>query len=537
MNKKFIWIIALVVLFIPTYLIIYNLSVLYSDVLMVENVQRVSLSAPGRISFDFDERDEIRRFIGMVDRAQRLSGSVNPDASDYRRLELVFFKGRREIKFDLYLSLDPRDCLLRDDSGAVFRIDAEDASRILGHSISDILYPHYNIPETIFINGQIGVIVHPAVYEWQLRKSDGRFHDSSIPTPIRETNDVTIFSGVDFDVEFALAPSTLSIVIYQDGSVVYDDLFENRGAFSLDFNTQLRIELIAVWLASDDHEYQGMAKFILDAHYDVPVSFDISSTQARPGEIIVVSAYNVNDSDTLHISVDDKIITRFYYMSGKWAAFVPICADSRGSRVITLSADSTIEDTVYTINITDPTFGRMERGASDENVEAHLSERAQGARTAGFNSIFATDTSDTPLWTASFRMPTDLDAPVFMNFGTLLIINRGRGRSNLGVDLEVPLGSSVLASNRGIVVYTGNLPETGNLVVIDHGLGIRSWYRHLDSIGVNVGDTIERGQEIGKAGRTGLWLGRIRLHFGISVGDVFVNPITVINDGIMPDNR
>ena len=76
----------------------------------------------------------------------------------------------------------------------------------------------------------------------------------------------------------------------------------------------------------------------------------------------------------------------------------------------------------------------------------------------------------------------------------------------------------------GIVVHADDLGIYGNCVVLDHGLGVQSLYGHLSSIGVKVGDKVEKGQEIGRSGQTGL-AGGDHLHFTTLVGGEQVTPV------------
>ena len=63
----------------------------------------------------------------------------------------------------------------------------------------------------------------------------------------------------------------------------------------------------------------------------------------------------------------------------------------------------------------------------------------------------------------------------------------------------------------------------GRTVIIDHGMGLQSLYAHLSSIGVKVGVMVEKGQELGRSGMTGLAAGD-HLHFGMFLQGVPVNP-------------
>ena len=95
---------------------------------------------------------------------------------------------------------------------------------------------------------------------------------------------------------------------------------------------------------------------------------------------------------------------------------------------------------------------------------------------------------------------------------------------HLGFDLAVTANVPVSAAQRGVVVHADDLGIYGNCVIIDHGLGVQSLYGHLSSIGVKVGDKVEKGQEIGRSGQTGL-AGGDHLHFTTLVGGEQVTPV------------
>jgi murein DD-endopeptidase MepM/ murein hydrolase activator NlpD len=95
---------------------------------------------------------------------------------------------------------------------------------------------------------------------------------------------------------------------------------------------------------------------------------------------------------------------------------------------------------------------------------------------------------------------------------------------HLGFDLAVTKNVPVVAANAGTVVSAHWLGIYGNCVVLDHGMGVQSLYGHLSSIDVKVGDTVTRGQTIGRSGMTGLAAGD-HLHFTMLVGGHPVNPV------------
>ena len=97
-------------------------------------------------------------------------------------------------------------------------------------------------------------------------------------------------------------------------------------------------------------------------------------------------------------------------------------------------------------------------------------------------------------------------------------------QTHLGFDLAVTARVAVAAANRGTVVLASWLGIYGNCIVIDHGQGVQSLYGHLSSFDVKVGDTVVRGQTIGRSGMTGL-AGGDHLHFTMLVGGQMVNPV------------
>jgi len=97
-------------------------------------------------------------------------------------------------------------------------------------------------------------------------------------------------------------------------------------------------------------------------------------------------------------------------------------------------------------------------------------------------------------------------------------------QTHLGFDLARVVNSPIQAGNRGKIVHAGPLGIYGNCVIIDHGMGVQSLYAHLSSIRVNVGDMVEKAQELGRSGMTGL-AGGDHLHFTQLINGQMVNPV------------
>lgn len=140
--------------------------------------------------------------------------------------------------------------------------------------------------------------------------------------------------------------------------------------------------------------------------------------------------------------------------------------------------------------------------------------------------IFATATPDR-LWEGAFRIPLD-GARNAKNFGRRRVLNGEPGSPHSGVDFPAAVGTPVHAAQRGRVVLAQELFFSGNTVVIDHGLGVYSFYGHMESLNVATDDTVEKGALLGKVGSTGRVTGP-HLHWGLTVNQARVNPIGILS--------
>jgi murein DD-endopeptidase MepM/ murein hydrolase activator NlpD len=94
---------------------------------------------------------------------------------------------------------------------------------------------------------------------------------------------------------------------------------------------------------------------------------------------------------------------------------------------------------------------------------------------------------------------------------------------HIGVDYKAKVGTEVMAVNRGVVRINGFYRNYGKTIVIDHGLGLMTFYLHLSKTNVKVGDNVERGQVIGLSGDSGYTQGP-HLHFGVNINEVAIDP-------------
>ncbi len=141
-------------------------------------------------------------------------------------------------------------------------------------------------------------------------------------------------------------------------------------------------------------------------------------------------------------------------------------------------------------------------------------------------SRLAARSSGPPLWEGAFLQLRN--SKVTATFGDQrTYVYKGKVISHathLGYDLASVSHAPVSAANYGRVIFTGFIGIYGNVVIVDHGLGLFSLYAHLSRYVVKKGDVVKKGQIIGYTDSTGL-AGGDHLHFGILLSGHPVNPV------------
>ena len=133
-----------------------------------------------------------------------------------------------------------------------------------------------------------------------------------------------------------------------------------------------------------------------------------------------------------------------------------------------------------------------------------------------------TEQQTTDVAGSGFRWP--VRGRVISTFG-----QKPNGMRNEGINISVPMGTSVRAAESGVVAYAGNeLKGYGNLVLIRHENGWVTAYAHNSSLFVKRGDTVKRGDIIAKVGQTGS-VTSPQLHFEVRKGASAVDPLKYLD--------
>jgi murein DD-endopeptidase MepM/ murein hydrolase activator NlpD len=247
----------------------------------------------------------------------------------------------------------------------------------------------------------------------------------------------------------------------------------------------------------------------------------ISNLSPVQGEVLIIEISNIKQKSTLEIqnhfspsSVLQQTHTARFYLP------------------IEFKASATTYPLTITIN-NKPYTSLLEVKAYEFN-EQHFSIDTELIKNTSGNPLAVNEFKATmgPLyetsepieyWQSNFIIPV-ANASISSNFGDKRYINGSKTPSRHGgIDYAISCGTDVSASNSGKVDYAGFLILTGNTVVIDHGLGLKTHYYHMEDLNVKTGDLVNQGKTIGHVGTTGVSTG-CHLHFQAMIKTQQFNP-------------
>ena len=106
--------------------------------------------------------------------------------------------------------------------------------------------------------------------------------------------------------------------------------------------------------------------------------------------------------------------------------------------------------------------------------------------------------------------------------------------SHTGIDLMAPYGTDVIATGGGVVVEVLKQNKgLGNMVIIDHGDGLRTTYAHLSDIYVAINQRVKRGKVIGRVGNSGTSFST-SLHYEVRKGGRALDPVNYFFANLSP---
>ena len=215
---------------------------------------------------------------------------------------------------------------------------------------------------------------------------------------------------------------------------------------------------------------------------------------------------------------------RAYPYQNRYRAVIGFSIDDPGNenyflRVKARDLAGNISDYHYKVYMKKTKFGMLSFTLKPKNMEMLMPDviRADWKK---IEDVVSRENND-KYYHGKFITPTA--GRISMTFGLNEVINGAESGKHRGLDFANAAGTSIVASNSGIVRLSEYLPAHGNTVVIDHGQGIYTYYAHMKKLLVMSGTGVKKGQAIGLMGATGVATGP-HLHFAVSLHNLRVDP-------------
>ncbi|MBQ8248865.1 MAG: M23 family metallopeptidase [Clostridia bacterium] len=474
---------------------------------------------------DSEDMKDINGFVSINDNAESRSSLPSEIVSDSGLFEFKYYNYDRVQVYKYYFSSDTNNAYFVDSRDNCYQIVSEDAASFLSTKYARCLYDTTAFP-TMTISEET---LLPVEAKWEYQTYGGAYVALDGIETSAKSDRVYEMKGA-FALSFDNQPDDIRVTVTADGSTLYTGVYEEI------VNTSLEGRTIDVHVEADWYEnpaFSGKATYDFKAKILVPAAFYLGRTEVEPGEFVVISARNVDDPSAIKFTSDPDIgYTPVFFQDGIYArALVPINMNFDGTEVHITCTYGEVSQPM-TLNIKKKTFGSSSIAVTPTVVSQTRTETTMNTFKEAMAPIIA-ETEATPLWEGTFHEGT-AGGNVRIGFGRYVTIT---GTSETfrheGCDYIVKYGEDIMAMNNGKVVFAGYLDYSGYMVVIDHGLGLKSWYAHLnDNIPVQVGDTVAKGDVIGHGGTTGFTSLDPICHIAVSVYDVPVSQYDLWDNGV-----
>ena len=155
-----------------------------------------------------------------------------------------------------------------------------------------------------------------------------------------------------------------------------------------------------------------------------------------------------------------------------------------------------------------------------EKAEQERIKKQKAAEEAKAKSVASTTRVAATGSISGMALSIPVNGTISSRFGA---VSSSRSSAHTGLDIATSAGTGIRPIAPGTVTYAGYKGSYGNLVIINHGNGIESYYAHCNSLYVSVGQTVDTNSTIAAVGSTGNSTGP-HLHLEIRINGTPMNP-------------
>ncbi len=536
-NNKWIIALLIVLLFVPTYIAIANYVSLSNTPVTVEKATDLVISDTVGKTYKETTDSDIAELLERTNK-NAIKLSTPPDSlssADY--FKVTYKDGNRSTEYRYFYSLNTSSVYYTDTDGVAYLVGEKEAAEFLETKYSQCLYSEAYLPT--LTNGD-NVLV-PAEYEWAFQTVGGKNLGGDVVATTDEQIAYTGKNGLEFG--FSREPYTFDVTVKSaDGELLYSgDYAGLSGAVDTKKHSVLAITADAQWLGNEEHMSSGTAKYNFILNIEAATEFFITLSASRaeagndyipfiPGDVAMLSATGIKDVSKITFKSEPalthggKEITPVFHLDGTTAyAFLPTAYDTAageyslvfGYEGVSYALSLTVEPKKFGTNVYDVTKAVAEATRTADTLSTYDNLVSEVA-SADHGTCYFDDTT----FGTGVSKSNDTGYSVKAGYGRTQTVKPTDEKFQLeGVEYYAKEGSEIYAVMGGKVVAATTTAYAGNVVAVDHGYGLVSWYHNLSDISVEKGAVLAKGDVLGKSGSTGFTKGGLA-YIGLTVYEV-----------------
>ena len=361
MKSRFIAVLCILALFIPTYVAVVAYISEQNAPLDIKKIDRIEINDLHQNVFEYTLDTDGKEMIDFMHRLNEQATVVSalPDQlTGSNFFKISYFSGNKEAIYKYYLSLSTTESYFLDDKGTVYRINAEDAAQLVTLECMQSLYSA-SVPPVLFTSEDTQIT--PKSIGWNYRNLSDDYTPSAKLKTESSVSTYTMLGDIDFD--FSIEPDMLTAKIYKGDELIYDGIYSDFTGFSISERSSYNILLNAKWYQDATRDYYGQATYEFIADISAPATFHLGKTSIEPGEFVVLTGLNVTDISKLKftanppITHESKTFEPVFFTDGKYVrALIPTTYESTESSYELTVEYGAIKQTL-TLNMEPRTFG------------------------------------------------------------------------------------------------------------------------------------------------------------------------------------
>ena len=538
--KKYLTIIIIAVLVIlPTVFAVKNYFDEKNAPPTDKSIIAVTLVDSNGKTYKFTKDDTTGEFLALINYFLQINNTASSishlpeNIADTTPFKIILHTAVKDQTYQYYLSSNAALCYIIDPKGDAFKMSEDSVKDFLQTKYTESLYDSASRPK-LTLSGEHEVAPMESRWEYKANSSDFITADTSnvITSAVQR-----FYSMSKFTLEFDIVPDLCSVTITtSDGVELFNNTLDQLGDITVEQQTDVTVDITASWNEDPSRDYKGENKYSFLTTLNAPMAFFAVKSEAKQGDFIAITAKNTVDPAKITFKCEPAInMTPVFYSEGNGSPYahallaIPLNTEP-GDYVITLTYGNTPQ--VLPLKVID----RATNQSSIKNIVLSAdvyNTVCSDEAVKEFNNLvksLTSNSSDKRMFEGSFycyapsgNVPA---TPFSYSYGynKPLTINGTSAGSSPRVCYKAEAGTDVPAMNSGKVVYAGNLAHTGNIVVVDHGIGLMSWYYGMKTVNVSVGDEVKKGDAVGVVGQTGLMESNIYgVNIAMTVGDTFVS--------------